>query len=78
LYTCTRVSLFCPNVVPVRALRVFSLGLHLFLCSVCVARKTSSVLTPRILVSRVCGMMVLFSVIVPVGGTAARAPTADT
>ena len=66
LYTNDRVSLFCPNVVPASDLSVFNLGLHLVtMLSMC-GPKDIEVLyvTPNILVSCVCGMVVLFNVAV--------------
>ena len=66
LYTVVSVSLCCPNVVLVSALSVFSLGLHLVTILLTCGAKDMDVLyvTPSILVSWVCGIVVLFSVAV--------------
>ena len=66
LYTSERVSLFWPNVVPANVLRALSLGLHFVTMLFMLGAKDMEVLyvTPNILVSCVCGMVVLFSVVV--------------
>ena len=66
LYTMVSVSLCWPKVVPVSALSAFSLGLHLVSMLVTCGANDMEVLyvTPRILVSCVCGIVVLFSVAV--------------
>ena len=66
LYTVVSVSLCCPNVVLVSDLSAFSLGLHFVVMLLTCGANDIEVLyvTPRIFVSCVCGIVVLFSVAV--------------
>ena len=60
------VSLCCPKVVLVSDLSALSLGLHFVIMLLTCGANDRDVLyvTPRILVSCVCGIIVLFSVVV--------------
>lgn len=66
LYTVMSVSFCCPNVVPVSDLSAFSLGLHFLMMLLTCGANDIEVLyvTPRIFVSCMCGIVVLFSVAV--------------
>ena len=66
LYTAQSVSLCCPKVVLVSDLSAFSLGLHFVIMLLTCGANDMEVLyvTPRIFVSCVCGIVVLFSVAV--------------